>query len=62
MAREEVYPAMTRGRHLNRTYIATDLPDPDCPTPTGDSPALPGPRQILGRILVSRAANNVVVP
>lgn len=38
MAREDLYVAMSRGRHHNHTYIALDQPDSDCPpgqrTPT----------------------------
>jgi hypothetical protein len=30
MAREDLYVAMSRGRHLNHTYVVTDEPDPEC--------------------------------
>lgn len=52
MGREDLYVAMSRGRHVNRLYVATDRPDPDC---------LPGSepesaRQVLDRILATTHA------
>lgn len=63
MGRQGLYVAMTRGRALNRVYVATDVPDPDC-----DTPPDPGrdqtPVEILTRVLANdtaeRAATQVL--
>jgi len=50
MAREDLYVAMSRGRHTNRTYIALDQPDPDC-LPGQPAPATA--REVLDQILAT---------
>ncbi|NMR19188.1 MobF family relaxase [Cellulomonas fimi] len=55
MTRENLYVAMTRGRHLNNVYVAIDGVDPTCdalPDPHGTSPGL----DILARILATSGA------
>ncbi len=49
MGREDLYVAMTRGRDLNRLYVATDRPDPDCLP--ANQPA--GAREVLDRVLAT---------
>ncbi len=53
MAREDLYVAMTRGRHANHVYVATDLIDDDCRAPAGRAPEPPTGRQVLERILAT---------
>ncbi len=55
MTRQALYVAMTRGRDANHAYIATDGPDPACPTPT-DPDAVPTGRQVLERVLLTDGA------
>jgi conjugative relaxase-like TrwC/TraI family protein len=53
MAREVAYVAMTRGRHANTAFIATDIPDHDydgAPQPAASGPA------ILEQILTTQGA------
>ena len=57
MAREDLYVALTRGRHTNHLYVATDLAE-DCPpaiagTSHGDRSTA---RQVLDRILATSHA------
>lgn len=52
MGREDLYVAMSRGRHSNRTYVVADQGDPEC---------LPGQvpssgRDVLERILATSHA------
>jgi conjugative relaxase-like TrwC/TraI family protein len=52
MGREDLYVAMSRGRHTNRAYVVVEQPDPDC---------LPGPaqsscREVLEQILATSHA------
>lgn len=57
MGREDLYVALTRGRHANHVYVATDLPDEDRPPglPLG-SLARPTGRDVLQRILATTHA------
>ncbi len=57
MAREDLYVAMTRGRHTNRLYVATDLFDDDCPTPAGHHERTQTGRDVLDRILATSHAD-----
>ncbi|GAA4726946.1 MULTISPECIES: MobF family relaxase [Promicromonospora] len=50
--RENLYVALTRGRHANHAYVATDLPDDDH-TPPAENPTA---RAILYRILARPGA------
>ncbi|WP_246280622.1 MobF family relaxase [Cellulomonas humilata] len=52
MGREDLYVAVSRGRHLNRLYVATDRPDPDC-LPSGEAATA---REVLDRILATTHA------
>ncbi|WP_315097408.1 hypothetical protein [uncultured Cellulomonas sp.] len=52
MGREDLYVAVSRGRHLNRLYVATDRPDPDC-LPSGDTVTA---REVLDRVLATAHA------
>lgn len=52
MGREDLYVAVSRGRHLNLLYVATDRPDPDC-LPSGKTAT---PREVLDRILATTHA------
>src|SRR5665647_1903974 len=52
MGREDLYVAMSRGRHLNRTYVVVDQPDPDCLP--GREP--PSAREVLEQILATSHA------
>jgi conjugative relaxase-like TrwC/TraI family protein len=55
MVRENLYVAMTRGRHSNHVYVAVDDPDPTCdylPDPHG----APGGREVLETILATTGA------
>ncbi|WP_235518742.1 MobF family relaxase [Cellulomonas sp. Leaf334] len=52
MGREDLYVALSRGRHLNRLYVATDRPDNDC-LPSGDTATA---REVLDRILATTRA------
>lgn len=52
MGRESLYVAVSRGRHLNRLYVATDRPDPDC-LPSGETATA---REVLDRILATTHA------
>lgn len=52
MGREDLYVSLTRGRHLNRLYVATERPDPDC-LPGGERE---GASELLGRILATTHA------
>ncbi|WP_041574346.1 MobF family relaxase [Cellulomonas gilvus] len=52
MGREDLYVAVTRGRHLNRLYVATDRPDPDCLPGSAPESA----RELLDRILATTHA------
>ncbi|WP_235523308.1 MobF family relaxase [Cellulomonas sp. Root485] len=49
MGREDLYVAMSRGRHVNRLYVATNRPDPDC-LPGGEPESA---REVLDRILAT---------
>jgi len=55
MVRENLYVAMTRGRHSNHVYVAVDDTDPTCdylPDPHG----APGGREVLQTILATTGA------
>jgi len=52
MGREDLYVAMSRGRHTNRTYVVVDQPDPDCLP--GREP--PSGREVLEQILATSHA------
>ena len=52
MGREDLYVAMSRGRHANRTYVVVDQPDPDCLP--GHAP--PSAREVLEQILATSHA------
>jgi len=52
MGREDLYVAMSRGRHLNRTYVVVDQRDPDCLP--GREP--PSAREVLEQILATTHA------
>jgi len=52
MGREDLYVAMSRGRHTNRTYVVVDQPDPDCLP--GHAP--PSCREVLEQILATSHA------
>jgi conjugative relaxase-like TrwC/TraI family protein/excisionase family DNA binding protein len=53
MGREDLYVAMTRGRHHNHTYVALDDPDTDC---LPGNPTPPTARQVLEQILATSHA------
>ncbi|GCE75661.1 hypothetical protein CBZ_07170 [Cellulomonas biazotea] len=52
MGREDLYVAMSRGRHANRTYVVVDGGDPECLP--GQAP--PSGREVLERILATSHA------
>ncbi|HEY5514798.1 MAG TPA: MobF family relaxase, partial [Pengzhenrongella sp.] len=52
MGREDLYVAMSRGRHTNRTYVVVDQPDPDCLP--GQTPS--SCREVLEQILATSHA------
>jgi len=52
MGREDLYVAMSRGRHTNRTYVVVDQPDSDCLP--GHAP--PSCREVLEQILATSHA------
>lgn len=52
MGREDLYVAVSRGRHLNRLYVATDRPNPEC-LPSGE---IATAREVLDRILATTHA------
>ncbi|MFC4613579.1 ATP-dependent RecD-like DNA helicase [Cellulomonas algicola] len=52
MGREDLYVAMSRGRHTNRTYVVVDQPDPDCLP--GHAPS--SGREVLEQILATSHA------
>ncbi len=54
MAREDLYVAMSRGRHLNRTYVVTEPVGDDCLPGHVQSP--PSTRDVLDRILATSHA------
>ena len=54
MAREDLYVAMSRGRHLNHSYVVTDAPGDDC-LPGEPQPAS-STRHVLDRILATSHA------
>jgi len=43
MGREDLYVAMTRGRHTNHTYVALPDDDGDCHPETGSGRTAPAP-------------------
>ncbi len=55
MAREDLYVAMSRGRHLNRTYVITEPDGDDC-LPSQASPASLSTRDVLNTILTTSRA------
>jgi len=55
MVRENLYVAMTRGRHANRVYVAVDDVDPTCDY-LSDPHATPAGRDVLERILATTGA------
>lgn len=55
MARENLYVAMTRGRHLNQVYVAVDAIDPSCDD-LPDHHRAGDARDILERILATPGA------
>ena len=55
MTRENLYVAMTRGRHVNRTYVAVDGVDPACDG-LPDTHRAADAREILERILATPGA------
>ena len=52
MGREDLYVAMSRGRHTNRAYVVVDQPDPDCLPGQPPSSA----REVLEQILATSHA------
>jgi conjugative relaxase-like TrwC/TraI family protein len=52
MGREDLYVAMSRGRHTNRTYVVVDQPDPECLP--GHAPS--SGREVLEQILATSHA------
>lgn len=57
MGREDLYVALSRGRHANRLYVATDLDDDHRPPGfAGGDPEPPTGRQVLERILATSHA------
>ncbi|HEY5514676.1 MAG TPA: MobF family relaxase, partial [Pengzhenrongella sp.] len=52
MGREDLYVAMSRGRHVNRTYVVVDQGDPDCLP--GQTPS--SAREVLDQILATNHA------
>jgi hypothetical protein len=56
MGREDLYVAVSRGRHLNRLYVATDRLDTDC-LPSGE---IATARQVLDRLLATTHAETSV--
>ncbi|MDO8106399.1 MobF family relaxase [Isoptericola sp. b441] len=52
MGREDLYVAMSRGRHANRTYVVVEEADPDCLP--GQAPA--SSREVLEQILATSHA------
>ena len=55
MAREDLYVAMSRGRHLNRTYVITEPTGDDC-LPGQAQPTPPSAREVLDTILATTHA------
>ena len=55
MTRENLYVAMTRGRHLNRVYVALDAIDPACDD-LPDHHRAGDTRDVLGRIVATSGA------
>jgi conjugative relaxase-like TrwC/TraI family protein len=55
MVRENLYVAMTRGRHANHVYVAVDDVDPTCDY-LSDPHATPAGRDVLERILATTGA------
>ena len=53
MGREDLYVAMSRGRHLNRTYVVVDAPDDECLPSRGPHVAA---REVLDQILATSHA------
>ncbi|MCC2315609.1 ATP-dependent DNA helicase [Cellulomonas xiejunii] len=52
MGREDLYVAMSRGRHTNRAYVVVDQPDPECLP--GQAPS--SGREVLEQILAASHA------
>ena len=52
MGREDLYVAMSRGRHTNRTYVVVDQGDTECLPGQAPSPA----RDVLEQILATSHA------
>ncbi|MCG2802174.1 MAG: relaxase domain-containing protein [Cellulomonas sp.] len=52
MGREDLYVAMSRGRHTNRAYVVVDQPDPECLP--GHAPS--SGREVLEQILATSHA------
>jgi conjugative relaxase-like TrwC/TraI family protein len=52
MGREDLYVAMSRGSHSNRTYVVVDQPDPECLP--GQAPS--SGREVLDQILAASHA------
>jgi conjugative relaxase-like TrwC/TraI family protein len=52
MGREDLYVAMSRGRHSNRAYVVLDPPDPECLP--GQAPS--SGREVLAQILATSHA------
>ena len=55
MVRENLYVAMTRGRHANHIYVALDGVDPDCDD-LPDAPTNRTGRDVLGAIIATTGA------
>lgn len=55
MARENLYVAMTRGRHANHVYVALDAVDPECDD-LPDAPANSAGRDVLATVIATASA------
>lgn len=54
LGREDLYVAMSRGRHTNRTYVVVDQPEPECLP--GQAPS--SGREVLEQILATSHAES----
>lgn len=55
MARENLYVAMTRGRHANHVYVALDAVDPECDD-LPDAPTNSAGRDVLAAVIATTTA------
>lgn len=60
MARENLYVAMTRGRHANLVYVALDAVDPDCDD-LPDAPTNSTGRDVLAAIIATPSAEQSAI-